>query len=84
MCRSNWKGIYVNTKLYYNFFFLKKKKIFINSKNSYISLKFINTQFTFLNGKDLVKLQITKSMINKKFGSFISSKISGKHDSKSR
>ena len=81
MSRSNWKGYFVNHKLYYNFFL--KKKLYSNNYN-FVIPKFLNHSFIVYNGKNFLNIFVTKNMLKKKMGIFVRTKKSITHITKKK
>jgi ribosomal protein S19 len=69
MSRVNWKGPYINTKIY-NINNLDTKNIIEFSRNIIITPNLIGFNFIVHNGKNLLKIKITEDMIGCKFGEF--------------
>jgi small subunit ribosomal protein S19 len=65
MSRSKWKGPFIHTYL-----LKSRKKLYIWSRDSVITNKFLNKNVLVHNGKEFKKIFITREKIGFKFGQF--------------
>lgn len=73
MSRAKWKGPYIQKELLVKFLEAKlslQKEVYTYSRKSIIIPKFINFTFNIHNGKQFIKIKVTKEMVGHKLGEF--------------
>lgn len=71
MSRSKWKGPFVKSSLIsYQEKSKKVKNIKIWSRNSIIPFSIVGQQVSIHNGKDFIKIKITREKVGYRFGEF--------------
>ena len=82
MVRSKWKGVFIDSFLFEEFFTQKKKRIKVWSRESTIIPQFVGHKFEVYNGKGFYNFQVTDEMVGHKFGEFALTRKRAKHKKK--